>query len=203
MENKDLFAQKSKSWDMSSLRVQNAKGIADLIVKNIKLTKTMQVMDLGAGTGLLSYFIAPFVGKIVAVDNSPSMLKEFESKCDNFDCHTEVKKVNIVEYEGKENYDGIISSMTLHHIEDTPALLAKLYTILKEDGFIALADLDTEDGSFHGDNNGVFHYRFDRQKLTSYAHEAGFQEVTFSLASTIKKPQANFTVFLMTAKKQS
>lgn len=201
MESKDLFEHKSKSWDMSSMRVQNAKGIAELIVKNIKLDKSMKIIDLGAGTGLLSYFIAPFVGKIIAVDNSPSMLKEFESKCDDFDCHTEVKEIDIVEYQSDEHYNGVISSMTIHHIEDTPALLTKLYDMLEDDGFIALADLDTEDGSFHGDNNGVFHYGFDRKELASYAQETGFKDVTFSLASTIKKPNTEFTVFLMTARK--
>ena len=201
MENKDLFAHKSKSWDMSSRRVQNAKAIGDLIVKNIKLGKSMQVMDLGAGTGLLSYFIAPFVEKIVAVDSSPSMLKEFESKCDEFACKTEVKYIDIVQYDEPDSYDGVISSMTIHHIEDTPALLKKLYRMVKEGGFIALADLDIEDGSFHSDNNGVFHYGFDRHKLTEYALEAGFRDVTFSTASTIKKPHGDFTVFLMTAMK--
>ncbi len=79
-ETIDYFAHKSKSWDMNSKRVQNAKGIADLIVKNIKLDKSMELMDFGAGTGLLSYFVAPFVSKVVAVDNSPSMLLEFENK---------------------------------------------------------------------------------------------------------------------------
>lgn len=159
----------------------------------------MDIMDLGAGTGLLSYFIAPFVDKIVAVDSSPSMLKEFESKCNEFACKTEVKNINIVEYEEPEFYDGVISSMTIHHIEDTPALLKKLYNMVNDGGFIALADLDIEDGSFHSDNTGVFHYGFDRHKLAQYATEAGFRDVTFSTASTIKKPHADFTVFLMTA----
>ncbi len=91
METKlDHFEHKSKSWDMNSERVQNAKGIAELIVNNIKLDKSMELMDFGAGTGLLSYFVAPYVEKIVAVDNSPSMLKEFHSKCDDFRCETEV-----------------------------------------------------------------------------------------------------------------
>ncbi|MDM5271546.1 class I SAM-dependent methyltransferase [Sulfurovum sp. zt1-1] len=199
MKNKDLFADKSKNWDMNSNRVKNAKAISDLIVKNINLEKSMNVMDLGAGTGLLSYFIAPFVDKIVAVDSSPSMLKEFESKCDEFACRTEVKHIDIVQYDAPERYDGVISSMTIHHIEDTPALLNKLYNMVDDGGFIALADLDSEDGSFHSDNTGVFHYGFDRHKLAQYAAEAGFSDVTFSTASTIKKPHRDFTVFLMTA----
>ncbi len=91
--------------------------------------------------------------------------------------------------------------MTIHHLEDIPALLSKLYAMLDDGGFIALADLDSEDGSFHGDNTGVFHYGFDRHTLAQYANEAGFKDVSFSLASTISKPHAEFTVFLMTAVK--
>ena len=202
MENKvDHFAHKSKSWDMNSKRVKNAKGIAELIVKNIKLDKSMELMDFGAGTGLLSYFVAPFVKKIVAVDNSPSMLVEFENKCDEFSCETEVIEKDLSSEALDRNFDGIISSMTIHHLEDTAALLSKLYDMLNDGGFVAIADLDSEDGSFHSDNTGVFHYGFDRHLLAEYAQEAGFKDVTFSLASTINKPHADFTVFLMTAVK--
>jgi len=200
METKvDHFANKSKSWDMNSTRVQNAKGIAQLIVNNIKIDKSMELMDFGAGTGLLSYFIAPYIKKIVAVDNSPSMLLEFKNKCDEFSCHTEIIERDLSSDTLERKFDGIISSMTIHHLEDIPALFSKLYTMLDEGGFIAIADLDSEDGSFHSDNTGVFHYGFDRQLLTRYAKEVGFSDITFSLANEISKPHATFTVFLMTA----
>ena len=46
MENKvDHFAEKSKTWDMNSKRVQNAKEIAELIVKNIKLNNDKKNKD--------------------------------------------------------------------------------------------------------------------------------------------------------------
>ncbi len=202
METKvDLFAEKSKSWDMNSKRVQNAQGIAELIVNNIKLNKSMELMDFGAGTGLLSYFVAPYVEKIVAVDNSPSMLREFQNKCGEFSCHTEVIEKDLSTDTLDRKFDGIISSMTIHHLEDIPALFSKFYTMLDEHGFIAIADLDSEDGTFHSDNEGVFHYGFDRHLLAEYAQKAGFKDVTFSLANKIAKPHAEFTVFLMTAKK--
>jgi len=200
-KQEDLFANKSKSWDMSSKRVQNAKSIAELIVKNIDLDKEMELMDFGAGTGLLSYFVAPFVGKIVAVDNSPSMLKEFETKCDAFACETEIVEKDLSSETLDRKFDGIISSMTIHHLEDTLALFRKLYEMLKDGGFIAIADLDSEDGSFHSDNTGVFHHGFDREALQAIAEEAGFKDVRFDTASTIQKPHRDFTVFLMTAKK--
>ena len=197
----DHFKNKSKSWDMSSMRVQNAKSIADLIVKNIDFSDTMEVMDLGAGTGLLSYFIAPHVSKIVAVDNSPSMLNEFKNKASEFDSETEIIEADIAKDDLGRTFDGIISSMTIHHVEDTKALFSKLYKLLNENGFIAIADLDTEDGSFHSDNAGVFHHGFDRETLENIVKEVGFKDIRFDLASTINKPQAAFTVFLMTAVK--
>ena len=198
----DLFAHKSKNWDMNSKRVQNAKNIAGLIVKNINLNKRMVLMDLGAGTGLLSFFIAPFVKKIVAVDNSPSMLMEFENKCSEFACETEVilKNISIDSFEDMQ-FDGIISSMTIHHIEDIAALFHKLYGMLHDGGFIALADLDSEDGSFHSDNTGVFHYGFERNTLQKFAEASGFKNIHFDTASTINKPHRKFNVFLMTAYK--
>jgi cyclopropane fatty-acyl-phospholipid synthase-like methyltransferase len=200
-KNIDHFAHKSKSWDMNSKRVQNAKGIADLIVKNIKLNRSMELMDFGAGTGLLSYFVAPHVSKISAVDNSPSMLLEFQNKCDEFSCETEVIERDLSIDFLDRKFDGIISSMTIHHLEDTKALFSKLYAMLNEGGFIAIADLDTEDGSFHSDNAGVFHHGFEREILEKQAKEVGFREIGFELASTINKPHREFTVFLMTGLK--
>ena len=197
----DNFAHKSKSWDMNSKRVQNAKGIAKHIIKNIKLDSTMKIMDFGAGTGLLSYFIAPYVHTIVAVDNSPSMLEVFKEKSSEFECKTEVMELDLSHDNIDEKFNGIISSMTIHHLQDTKALFTKLYTMLEKDGFIAIADLDSEDGSFHSDNTGVFHYGFERDALESIAKEVGFKNIRFELASTIKKPHADFTVFLMLAEK--
>ena len=197
----DNFAHKSKSWDMNSKRVQNARGIAEYIIKNIKLEPHMKIMDFGAGTGLLSYFIAPYVHTIVAVDNSPSMLEKFIEKSPEFECETKVLELDLSHDNIDEKFDGIISSMTIHHLEDTKKLFTKLYNMLEENGFIAIADLDSEDGSFHSDNTGVFHYGFKRETLELIAKEVGFKNIRFELAGTIKKPQANFTVFLMFAEK--
>jgi cyclopropane fatty-acyl-phospholipid synthase-like methyltransferase len=197
----DHFAHKSKSWDMKSRRVQNAKSIAELIIDKIELSDTMRLMDFGAGTGLLSYFVAPFVDTIVAVDSSPSMLKEFRAKSEEFECKTEVLEIDLSQEDIEQKFDGIISSMTIHHLKDTKRLFEKLYGMLNEDGFMAIADLDSEDGSFHSDNIGVFHFGFDRESLGAIAKKIGFRDISFELASTISKPHSDFTVFLMLARR--
>lgn len=200
-EKEDHFKDKSKSWDMNSNIVNNAQAIAGLIVKNIKLDRSMHIMDFGAGTGLLSYCVAPYVAKVTAVDNSPAMLLEFQNKCDDFVCETEILEKDLSIESIDIKFDGIISSMTIHHLEDISALFTKFNAMLKDGGFIAIADLDSEDGSFHSDNTGVHHFGFDREALEKIAGESGFKEIRFDLASTIHKPHQKFTVFLLTAVK--
>jgi len=196
---KDNFEHKSKSWDMNSRRVKNAKSIGEMIVKNINLKENFTIMDFGAGTGLLTYFIAPYVSKITAVDNSPSMLLEFQNKQSEFRCKTFIVEKDLNKEDIDEEFDGIISSMTIHHIENIEKLFEKFYSMLTPNGFIAIADLDSENGSFHSDNTGVYHYGFNRQELENVVKKAGFVNVKFNLASNINKPNGNFTVFLMTA----
>lgn len=196
---KDLFLNKSKHWDMNSKRVQGAKAIADKIMEHVSLNKTMHLMDFGAGTGLLSYCLSEQIGKVTAVDNSPSMLEVFKEKSDDFSCETEVLELDFSHetLDTKSTFDGIVSSMTIHHLEDSEAMLKKMYELLPQNGFIALADLDTEKGDFHSDNRGVFHFGFERENLQKIAQKVGFREVQFYEANSINKPHATYTVFLM------
>ena len=69
------------------------------------------------------------------------MLEEFIAKQAEFDCTTEVVKADIMADDVKLKADGIISSMTMHHIEDIRSLFEKLYMMLNDNGFIAIADL--------------------------------------------------------------
>ncbi len=202
MTKKDLFANKSKNWDMNSKRVQGAKKIANGIIENIKLNKNMHIMDFGAGTGLLSYFLSNSVGKITAIDISPSMLTVFKEKSHLFNCDIEILELNLI----NDNppallFDGIVSSMTLHHIRNISNLFKKIYNLLSDGGFIAMADLYKENGTFHSDNSGVFHFGFDIEKLKKILQEVGFKRIQFETVNTISKPNGDFPIFLMIATK--
>jgi hypothetical protein len=80
-------------------------------------------------------------------------------------------------------------------------MFGKFHTMLNEGGFIAIADLDREDGSFHSEDTGVFHRGFDRDALVGLAADAGFSNVTVTTASVIHKAGVDYPVFLLTARK--
>ena len=85
-----------------------------------------------------------------------------------------------------DRFDVIFSLMTFHHISDTGKILRDLYALLTEPGYLCIADLDSEDGSFHSADFDV-HTGFDREALGQMARQAGFREIVFSTVFTISK----------------
>ena len=195
---KDKFAHKAKNYEQESRRIKTAKAIADKIKENINLNKTMHLIDFGSGTGLLLEEILPLVGKITAIDISPSMTQVLKNK--NLK-NVEILNIDLTKRDLNIKVDGIISSMTMHHIKDLGALFGKLHALLKPGGFIAIADLAPEDGTFHDHGNeGVHHFGFSKEALESIAKNAGFGQLDYTLCHTVKKEGGRvYDIFLLTA----
>ena len=196
---KNRFNQQAKDWDKLDRRRKNAKNIADVILKNIALDKNMHIMDFGAGTGLLSEYLSSSVAKITAVDNSYGMIDEFLAK--EFSCKTDALCVDIFKDSIDIKFNAIVSSMTIHHIKDIEKLFEKFYSLLEDNGYIAIADLDKEDGSFHSNNDGGFHFGFDFNELVLIAKKVGFKDISIHSCKEIEKPHKKFEVLSIIAKK--
>ena len=199
--SKDYFQNKSKDYEKDKNRVDNVKNIAGAIQQNIVFDKSMHIMDFGSGTGLLLENIAPLVRKITAVDISNSMNSELASKKENLGCELEILEMDLTKTKLDKKFDGIISSMTMHHVKDIQTMFTIFYTLVNENGFIAIADLDLEDGSFHTEDTGVFHFGFDRAIFLDAAKAAGFRDLKIISASIDHKPQGLYPIFLLTGTK--
>lgn len=199
--NKDYFAQKAGSYEQDVSRVDNVENIANSIIKTVTLGKEMHLLDFGSGTGLLLERIAKHVSRITAVDISKAMNKQLDDKRARLKCDVEIIEMDLSSTNLDRKFDGIISSMTMHHIQDIGSMLKNFYSMLRVGGFIAIADLDTEDGSFHAENLGVHHFGFDRVKIANMATEAGFADAAVSSSSLIHGPNGDYPVFLLTAKR--
>lgn len=199
--SKDYFELKADSYDKDANRVGNVNNIANSILSSIPFNKNMHIMDFGSGTGLLLERVAPFVKKITAVDVSEAMCKQLSEKINNLDCEVEILQLDLTKTKLDIKFDGIISSMTMHHIKDTQAMFNDFYTMLNDNGVIAISDLDTEDGSFHTEDTGVFHFGFDRNEFQDKAIAVGFKNVKIITASIDEKPHGKFPIFLLTGNK--
>lgn len=195
----DNFKHKAKEWDSKSIRVQNALTIAKAIKDRVKLTPDMHLMDFGVGTGLLGFEVLKDVKSMVGIDTSKGMLEKLEEK--NSD-ELKIKPIcqDIIQNPLEDKFDGIISSMTLHHVKDLNKFFTTVKNNLTENGFIAIADLESEDGTFHSDNTGVYHFGFDKDELCNIVKSCGFKDTFFQNISTIQKPNRDFGIFLLVAR---
>jgi cyclopropane fatty-acyl-phospholipid synthase-like methyltransferase len=200
---KDYFEEKSKIYESDSKRVDNVKNIADGMLEKLSFSKEDSVLDFGSGTGLLTEHISPFVKKIIVNDVSDAMNDKIQEKINNnrFPCEIEIDGTNICEEDMDVSLDGIISSMTVHHVQDVKALFEKFYAMLKPNGILAIADLETEDGTFHKEDTGVFHFGFEKEAFLQYAKEAGFVNLDIHTVSIAHKPYGEYPIFLLTGNK--
>ena len=192
------FDKRAGTWDSGDIRVNDAKTIADAINAKITLSDDMDIMDFGVGTGLLGFEIAKSVKKVYGIDTSTQMLEKLKEK-NTSELSIDAINQDIIKEPLIQTFDGLVSSMTLHHVEDLKAFFDVIYTNTNKNGFIAIADLENEDGTFHSDNAGVFHFGFDKEKLCSIVESCGFKDIKFENINTINKPHRDFGVFLLTA----
>jgi SAM-dependent methyltransferase len=197
----DLFNEKAKDWDASERKQLISSAVGAAILKNVPLNPQMNVMDFGAGTGLISAHIVPFVDKIVAVDISRAMLEKLTEK-QEFQGKVEVVCQDIIDKPIDAKFDLIISALALHHVEDTLKLINTFVEHLKPGAKVALADLDKEDGSFHPEGSeGVFHSGFERDELQTLLEKNGFYDVQFITIHTMQKNDKQYPIFLVVATK--
>lgn len=210
MKNERLnFDQAAENWDTRPQRVRLAQDIADAILRQIPVPASMDVLDFGCGTGLLTLQLQPLVHSITGVDSSGGMLKVLDRKIANLKlANARTVQCDIEQGDGLPGkYDLIVSSMTFHHVQEIEPLVAQFFEVLVPGGRLCIADLDLEGGRFHGDNTGVFHFGFDRAWLQQVFHQAGFSRISAQTAAQIVKPDAqnipvSFSVFLLSGVKE-
>jgi tRNA (cmo5U34)-methyltransferase len=201
------FDNAAASWDEKPQRRLLAEAVANGIDRSIHLNQNLHVLEYGCGTGLTGLQLATKVGHLTAVDTSAGMLEELRKKCQAIG-QDNVTTI-LISPEGwaphAATFDLIFSSMVLHHVAETEPLLRQFEQTLKPGGFLALADLEQEDGTFHDDPTGVAHHGFNSKKLIAILELLGFTDLTTRIVHKISKQhgQSNSTypIFLITGQK--
>ena len=206
-ENKRDFDKEAAAWDDNPVRVKLSEDLGNALCAAVPLTPDMRVLDFGCGTGLVTLRVGPRVASVTGADTSQGMLDVLTAKAAAAGLGT--VRPFLIGPDGAlpgETYDLVMSSMTLHHVEDIPALLRAFHARLAPGGWLCVFDLDPEDGEFHADPAGVFHNGLDRSVLLEQFAAAGFKSVACSFAAGVTKPGRNgtlraFSVFLMIGRK--
>ena len=164
------------------------------------------MLDYGAGTGLLGLALQPRAAEVTLVDVSREMLavaseKIAAARLDN------VRTLRLdlsLDSPPDLRVDLVCTLMTMHHVPDTRRVLRAFHALLAPGGVVCIADLDREDGSFHG-AGFTGHRGFLRDELRAELEASGFRDVHFETVVEIAKERPegphSYPVFLATARR--
>ena len=114
------------------------------MVEFIKPKSQDVVLDIGAGTGAVSFALAPYVKRVIAVDISESMLQEAKRKAQDSNIENiEFVVGDFLNLNVDEKVDAIVSNIALHHLtdEDKAKAIANMGSLLNDSGRIVLGDV--------------------------------------------------------------
>ena len=200
------FDQKAQGWDDRPDHVERAQAVAAAIKAAVLLSPQMRALEYGCGTGLLSFALQPYLGHMTLADSSSGMLAVLRDKI----AAAKIQNMMPLQLDlmidplPVERFPLIYTLMTLHHVADSDRVLRAFYELLDPQGYLCVADLDKEDGSFH---TSEFHgpHGFDREELAALARSIGFTDIRFTTAyhmtREVQGTPKDFPIFLMVARK--
>lgn len=204
------FDQQAKEWDNDPKKTERAIIIAKEMTDFIQPNKTMNAFEFGCGTGLLSYQLKDSFKTITLADTSEEMIKVLKEKIANENINNfKPLLVDLLEDDSvinRSEFDVIYTLMTLHHVLEVDKILAIFNAMLKTGGYLCIADLVQEDGSFHTNVPGFDgHNGFDRSTLSAVLFNHGFKvaynKIPLEIEKEFDKKVRKYPVFLMICKK--
>ena len=195
----EYFDSVAATWDEAPHRKERALVTAEAILGLVPAAPGQDALEFGCGTGLLGFFLA---------DPSSEMLQVVEAKAASAGVRNLVPVLGSLGDPGVAvpPVDLVFSLMVLHHVPDTEGVFRLFHDQLNPGGYLAVADLVTEDGSFHRHEPGFDgHNGFDPTRLADLASSLGFTEVShreiYRMEKDIDGVTRTYPLFLLVARR--
>ena len=201
------FDARARTWDENPIHMNRSLAIAEKMEECIPLKSLQSALEYGAGTGNLSFLLKDSIAHITTMDNSTEMVKVMLEKLDLMqisNIHPLQCDLEKEEY-SEQTFDLVFMQMVLHHVIQIKPFLEKCFHLLNVGGSIAIADLYTEDGSFHGAGFDG-HWGFNIEELSKTLLSIGFSKIEHEQCYDMQKTNESgqtksYPIFLLRASK--
>ena len=117
------------------------------VIESIEINSDDKILDFGAGTGRNSLLMNNYIsenGKIVGLEISDEMIKQFKRKCQNIPNLSIINKRIDKSFELDEKFDKIFISFVIHGFphEVRTEIIKNAYNNLKKDGEFVILDFN-------------------------------------------------------------
>jgi ArsR family transcriptional regulator len=171
-KSQEFFSSSAGQWDR--MRADMFGERADLISMLALLDPGWVVGDLGCGTGQLTATLAPFVARVVAVDDSAAMLGSARKRLVGMD-NVSLERGRL---EALPIADGTLDAavlfLVLHYVEDPAIALAEARRVLRPGGRILMTDMTPHDRDEYRRTMGHLWQGFSADQITDWLDGAGF-----------------------------
>ena len=131
------FNERADKWDESGCSGESR--VQDAVLSLVDLKPGDTVLDLGCGTGvMIPCYLSAEAGRIVAVDVSERMIERAREKFGT-EPSVELRACDALSLDEAERFDAVIIYNAYPHFPNKPALVEKVYRLLKPNGRFAVA----------------------------------------------------------------
>lgn len=139
------------------------------------LAPEWEVADLGCGTGQLLTTLAPFVARVVGVDESADMLEGARSRAAGLE-NVELRPGRLEALPLSDGeVDLAVASLVLHYVESPAHALGEAARILKPGGRVVVIDMQPHGRDEYRERMGHVWQGFAREQLEAWMGDAGLE----------------------------
>lgn len=170
-----FFSSRAGQWDRVRAELYGTRADVDPLAA--LLDPHWIIGDLGCGTGQTSAALAPFVERVIAVDESSAMLaaaKRRLSTHENVELHSgRLEDLPLDDC----SLDVAVLSLVLHFVVEPGAAIAEAARVLRSGGCLLIVDMLPHERGEYRTTMGHLWLGFDDAQLGGWLKNAGFTDV--------------------------
>ena len=176
-KSQKFFSSAAGQWDR--LRVELFGKRADLIGLLGLLDDEWTVGDLGCGTGQLTESIAPFIGRVIAVDDSAAMLSAAKRRLAAMP-NVDVRSGRLESLPIEDgSLDAALLFLVMHYVPEPSDAIAEAYRTLKPGGRLLIVDMMPHDREDLLHEMGHVWRGFPEETIRTMMFDSGFSAVRY------------------------
>lgn len=177
--SQEFFRTAAGEWDR--VRAELFGASPELPALLALLDPAMVVGDLGCGTGQLAETVAQYVGRVVAVDESPDMLAAARGRLEGpLERGVELRegRLEALPVEDGE-LDAAVLSLVLHYVAEPWRALAEAARALRPGGRLLVVDMVAHGRTEYGDEMGHRWPGFAERQVRDWMAGVGLENVRY------------------------
>lgn len=176
-KGREFFSTAAGEWDR--MRTELFGPRVELQALLGLLDEGWTIGDLGCGTGQVAESLAPFVARVIAVDESPEMIGAARGRLGEVD-NVEVRQGELESLPlDTGSLDAAVLFLVLPYVAEPASAFAEVARVLRPDGRLLLADMATHDREEYRQRMGHVWLGFSPEQLEEWLSDAGFDRFRY------------------------